>query len=325
MNNPLVSIIIPTYNRAHLIVETLDSVWAQTYTYWECIIVDDGSTDNTTEIVNNYVKNDIRFQYHNRPKSKPKGANACRNFGFDLSKGEVIIFLDSDDLISVDCILNRIKRLSSNALAGLLINDVVFLDKQNQILNKDPSEIKALQYLKMFIAYDIPWQTTAATYKRSYIKQIKFDEDLQRFQDVSFNIKVLSQENVEIIRDYKVDTIYRKEYSRIEDVQFQETILEALIIFLEIHSLNIISKKMRRFLHIFIYKTLEDFVFLNYKKNKKKSNKVFKYLLKSKIYSFNQRTLLLVKWGILYFDLISLKRIGVYRFEKLFRKQIISD
>jgi glycosyltransferase involved in cell wall biosynthesis len=97
---PLVSIIIPTYNRAHLIGETLDSVLAQTYSNWECIIVDDGSTDNTAEVVGEYLKKDSRFQYHHRPADRPKGANACRNYGFELSEGEYIQWLDSDDLLA---------------------------------------------------------------------------------------------------------------------------------------------------------------------------------------------------------------------------------
>ena len=77
---PLVSIIIPTYNRAHLIAETLDSIIAQTYTNWECIVVDDGSTDPTDELMETYCKKDSRFQYYHRPKNRPKGANACRNY-----------------------------------------------------------------------------------------------------------------------------------------------------------------------------------------------------------------------------------------------------
>ena len=63
MDNPLVSIIIPTYNRAHLISETLDSVLAQTYTNWECIVVNDGSPDDTEKVAKRWVEKDSRFKY----------------------------------------------------------------------------------------------------------------------------------------------------------------------------------------------------------------------------------------------------------------------
>lgn len=90
----LVSIIIPTYNRAHLIGETLDSVLAQTYTNWECIIVDDGSSDNTDEVVGAYVKKDNRFKYYHRPDEHLPGGNGARNFGFKMSQGEYVNWLD---------------------------------------------------------------------------------------------------------------------------------------------------------------------------------------------------------------------------------------
>ena len=108
MTDPLVSIIIPTYNRAHLIGETLDSVLVQTYENWECIIVDDGSTDNTSKLLESYVQKDSRFQYHHRPSNRLKGANACRNYGFELSKGDYIQWLDSDDLLAENKISDQI-------------------------------------------------------------------------------------------------------------------------------------------------------------------------------------------------------------------------
>ena len=61
--NPLVSIIVPCYNQAQYLPETLDSVLAQTYPYWECIIVNDGSPDNTEEIAKHYCEKDNRFKY----------------------------------------------------------------------------------------------------------------------------------------------------------------------------------------------------------------------------------------------------------------------
>jgi glycosyltransferase involved in cell wall biosynthesis len=97
--NPLISIIIPTYNRAQVISKTLESIIAQTFTDWECIIVDDGSTDNTEEVIDNYIKKDSRFRYFKRPQDRIKGPNSCRNFGFELSKGSWINWFDSDDLL----------------------------------------------------------------------------------------------------------------------------------------------------------------------------------------------------------------------------------
>src|SRR5690606_15568250 len=81
-----------------LLGETLDSVLAQTYTHWECIVVDDGSSDHTAELLKTYCDNDTRFKYVQRPDKHKPGGNGARNYGFELSKGEYINFLDSDDI-----------------------------------------------------------------------------------------------------------------------------------------------------------------------------------------------------------------------------------
>ena len=85
----LISIIIPTYNRSHLLGETLDSVLIQTYRNWECIVVDDGSTDYTPELMEFYIRKDSRFSFYRRPEEKAKGANACRNYGFEKSRRKI--------------------------------------------------------------------------------------------------------------------------------------------------------------------------------------------------------------------------------------------
>lgn len=108
-----VSIIIPTFNRAHLIKETLDCVLEQLYPNWECIIVDDGSLDNSMSIVNSYIKKDNRFKLFIRPNNRIKGASTCRNIGIENSNGEFIQFLDSDDLLSPNKISEQIKLLKN--------------------------------------------------------------------------------------------------------------------------------------------------------------------------------------------------------------------
>jgi glycosyltransferase involved in cell wall biosynthesis len=108
----LVSILIPCYNSAQYISETLDSVLAQTYTKWECIIVDDHSTDNSVEIINDYCqKYPQKFKLYTNPR---KGACAARNTAFEKSKGEYIQYLDADDLLSPDKIESQIKLLDAN-------------------------------------------------------------------------------------------------------------------------------------------------------------------------------------------------------------------
>src|SRR5690606_6713113 len=96
---PLVSILIPNYNKAPYLRETLDSILSQTYLNWECIIVDDHSTDGSYEILEEYANLDCRFKVYKRPDHLPKGGNACRNYAFILSNGEFVNWFDSDDIM----------------------------------------------------------------------------------------------------------------------------------------------------------------------------------------------------------------------------------
>ena len=92
----LVSIIMPTYNCASFIEETIESIQAQTYVRWELLIVDDCSTDNTKEIAAKYMKKDSRIKYQCLEINS--GAAAARNVSMKLAKGEYVAFCDSDDL-----------------------------------------------------------------------------------------------------------------------------------------------------------------------------------------------------------------------------------
>lgn len=87
-----ISIIIPTYNRAHLVCRTIESVIHQTDPHWELIIVDDGSTDNTAATVQPYLSDKIRYV-----RQENAGANRARNHGASLSRYDYVTFLDSDD------------------------------------------------------------------------------------------------------------------------------------------------------------------------------------------------------------------------------------
>ncbi|MDT0643045.1 glycosyltransferase family 2 protein [Zunongwangia sp. F363] len=97
---PTTTIIMATYNRAHLILESLDSISKQSFKNWECLIVDDGSTDDTEVVVRDFVKRDPRFSYLKRPDNHLKGLPGCRNYGLEMAKGDNIIFFDDDDVVN---------------------------------------------------------------------------------------------------------------------------------------------------------------------------------------------------------------------------------
>jgi len=107
----VVSIIIPTCNRSALIVETLDSVKSQDFENWECIVVDEGSIDNTAEVVKGFSNKDCRFKFIQKPSNYPKGATFSRNLGFQLSEGRYIQWLDDDDLLSENKLSLQVRKL----------------------------------------------------------------------------------------------------------------------------------------------------------------------------------------------------------------------
>ena len=116
MNNPLISIIIPTYNRENLIGETLNSVLAQTYQNWECIIVDDRSIDATVEVLEKFAKKDKRIKIFERPINLKKGASSCRNFGLTKIKGGFVQYLDSDDVLHESKFQKQMEKINTTTI-----------------------------------------------------------------------------------------------------------------------------------------------------------------------------------------------------------------
>ena len=111
MEKGLVSIITPCYNGAKYIGETIESVIAQTYPQWEMIIVDDGSKDNSGEVIKEYSEKDSRIQYY---KQANAGSAAARNNGIRRAKGQYIALLDADDLWRPEFLEKQIRFMKEN-------------------------------------------------------------------------------------------------------------------------------------------------------------------------------------------------------------------
>lgn len=188
---PLVSIIIPTYNRAHLIGETLDSVLAQTYTNWECIVVDDGSTDATDALMAKYCAKDSRIRYYHRPDEHLPGGNGARNYGFKMSRGEYIQWFDSDDLMVENKIALKVETFQKNEV-DFVISQTTYLDTLEVYkYNYNSEDIN----LKSYTMEGISWITNDMILKRWVCDQVKFNENLKSGQEGNFSYKLLLTTN----------------------------------------------------------------------------------------------------------------------------------
>ena len=188
----LVSIVIPTYNRAYLIVETLNSILAQTYQNWECIVVDDGSTDNTKAIIKAYSKKDSRFQYYTRPYTKPKGANACRNYGFEKSKGTYIQWFDSDDLMHPEKLKMKL-RYAHETKADVVVDTHT---TGTEIRLNDNPKVEIFESSAFYIDFILgkkPVITNDVMVSRPVVGLLRFDENLHKAQEYEFFTRLFAQ------------------------------------------------------------------------------------------------------------------------------------
>lgn len=121
--NIKVSVIVATYNYGHFIDETLRSVQAQTFSDWECLVIDDASTDDTAAVVLKFVDMDPRFRYIRFEKNQ--GVSMARNRGFAEAKGEYIQLLDADDVIAPQKLEVHTAYLDRNKCTSVVYSDFV--------------------------------------------------------------------------------------------------------------------------------------------------------------------------------------------------------
>lgn len=193
MSKGLVSIIIPVFNRKALVKETLQSLLYQTYQNWEAIVVDDGSTDGSFELLKEFEKKDHRIKSYQRDRF-PKGAQVCRNLGIDRAKGEFVVFLDSDDLLANYCLEKRVSFMEENPTVDFAVFTVITFEKEPGDLNILWNVFNEKDDLQRFLSSDSPWQTSSPIWRKNFLKQIRWDEDCISGQDWDFHIRALSLE-----------------------------------------------------------------------------------------------------------------------------------
>lgn len=172
------TIIIPTYNRANLIGETLSSILHQDYTDWECIVVDDGSTDDTQELLRKWVEKDNRFKYIFQENAE---RSAARNKGILNAKGDYVCFLDSDDKYAPDHLSNINNRiLQEKRPQGVFITGMYVIQNEEKTI-APPSPQKYKNFSTYFFKEAVtPSRVCIA---KNILKDHKFDVNTRISED----------------------------------------------------------------------------------------------------------------------------------------------
>jgi glycosyltransferase involved in cell wall biosynthesis len=183
-DNPLVSILIPCHNNEAFVAEAIESALGQTYSNIEVIVVDDGSTDKSLQVIKNYGD---RIKWQAGPN---RGACAARNTAFSLSQGEFIQFLDADDLLLPGKIEKQMPALLSGSADVVVCKGTLFGDgRPERPIKKptpDPSGIDPVEYVLKY-----PIGTERPLYRRSFVEKVQgYREGLPRAQDWDFNVRV---------------------------------------------------------------------------------------------------------------------------------------
>ena len=202
MENELISIIVPIYNVENYLRMCLDSIQNQTYTNFECLLINDGSPDNSAEICREYVAKDSRFHYFEKENG---GVSSARNYGIDRAEGSFITFVDPDDWLDPDYLeilyLKMMEYDADVAIAtykkysvsdGCYYFHVFDQDYYEKVYTGDEL-LAELPYRESFDStFNVSW---GKLFKRSLLYSLVFNEQRVMGEDLEFNFKVFLRLN----------------------------------------------------------------------------------------------------------------------------------
>ena len=209
-----VSVIVRTYNRAHIVRDTLDSIFAQTHSPLEVLVVDDGSTDNTEEVVRGVRDARMRYLRH----EKNRGVAAACNTGIDAAKGEAIAFADSDDLWTPNYLRRQVQFLQAHPEVGAVFTDVDYrkngiasgstlLDRQRFLLklfppSAGPEKVLPGREMQLCLVQEFPIKPSALVMRKAAVDAAgRFNEDWICGEDWEFLLRLAEVTDFGCIRE----------------------------------------------------------------------------------------------------------------------------
>lgn len=190
-----VTIIMATFNRSNYILETLKSIQNQSFTDWECLIIDDRGTDNTEEVITPILVQDSRFQFLKRPEAYKKGLPGSRNYGLDLAKGDNIIFFDDDDIVHPDNLKTVVAVLEDTQVDFCHYQKLAFEEMQPLVEN---ARVVVQQYLtksdiQKIITQEIGLASCTVMWRKDCFDSVRFNENLLYAEEWECYSRLISQ------------------------------------------------------------------------------------------------------------------------------------
>jgi glycosyltransferase involved in cell wall biosynthesis len=266
---PPVSIIIPAFNAEAFIGETIESIFRQSYSDWELIVVDDGSSDNTASIAGSADRGKLKLI-----RQLNSGVSAARNNGLLQAEGDFVVFFDADDLMSPDFLALRVQALLDHPEAGYVggivetfptrgqIKKAVARDPENEILFFDPSSVT------------IP---SNYMFRREVLagNKIFFNKELSSTADRFFILEVSKVAQGIVINDEKGKLLYRHSGDSMSNKITPRLILDNEKFYYELKKKNLLPEKRKKFKSLYFMSLAKGFEMIKCRR------KVLKYLLYS--------------------------------------------
>lgn len=234
-----------TFNRSHFITESLHYIRKQTFTEFECLVIDDGSTDETEKVVLKVASLDPRIRYYKRPAKYLKGLPGCRNYGLDLAQGNYIVFFDDDDIahprlmeLAVRILMdsdNSFCRYGRTVFSGDFIAD--FDNSEEYLVEKLPENITELM-----IIGKVPFNSCQILWKRSCFDELRFNEKLLFAEEWECYTRILIERYIGI--NLEKALYYGRKHANSNTGEFQQR--DKIRLASKIHAAELIIDHLKR-------------------------------------------------------------------------------
>lgn len=190
--SPEVAIIVPCHNKVDFLEATLHSICSQTFSRWEAIVVDDASTDGSTELIHRFCHSDKRFRTFSTG-TRSIGGSGARNLGATNTAAAYLVFLDADDLLESNALSNRLAAIADSSDDFQVWPGTTFFNTPGDRVDNGLWKPQAkCDHLKRFLTHELPWHTSSPIWRRTFFERIGgFDRKYPRLQDVEFHTRAL--------------------------------------------------------------------------------------------------------------------------------------